>query len=301
MEQVNNLISSNNKTDLKHAFMDACADKEFKDFVYGLKIKEEVLIKYTSLLEDAFVEYKNCLNCKGLGSCKNKVIGFKETPIENNNIINFEYIPCERKIKEDKKNKFSENITLFEMNKNIKEASLKEVFKDDKLRLPIIKFFKEFIDNYDKKEKPKGLYLYGSFGSGKTYLIAALFNEMARRGVKSALVYYPELLRNLKSSFKTNYEEKFDYIRKAPLLLLDDIGAENETPWSRDEILSPLLQYRMEENLPTFFTSNLTLEELEKQLSITSSGIDSLKARRIIERIKQLTVNEKLVSKNRRV
>ena len=57
----------------------------------------------------------------------------------------------------------------------------------------------------------------------------------------------------------------------------------------------------MEENLPTFFTSNLTLDELEKQSSITSSGIDSLKARRIIERIKQLTVNEKLVSKNRRV
>ena len=83
--------------------------------------------------------------------------------------------------------------------------------------------------------------------------------------------------------------------------MLDDIGAENETPWSRDEILSPLLQYRMEENLQTFFTSNLTLDELEKQLSITSSGIDSLKARRIIERIKQLTVYEKLVSKNRRV
>ena len=57
----------------------------------------------------------------------------------------------------------------------------------------------------------------------------------------------------------------------------------------------------MENNLPTFFTSNLTLDELEKQLSITSSGIDSLNARRIIERIKQLTVNEKLVSKNRRV
>ena len=64
MEQVNNLISSNNKTDLKHTFMDACADKDFKDFVYGLKIKEETLIKYTSLLEDAFIEYKNCLNCK---------------------------------------------------------------------------------------------------------------------------------------------------------------------------------------------------------------------------------------------
>ena len=84
------------------------------------------------------------------------------------------------------------------------------------------------------------------------------------------------------------------------MLLLDDIGAENCSNWSRDEILGPILQYRMENNLPTFFTSNLTLDELEKALSITSSGVDKLKARRIIERIKQLTITLELVSKNRR-
>ena len=84
------------------------------------------------------------------------------------------------------------------------------------------------------------------------------------------------------------------------MLLLDDIGAENCSNWSRDEILGPILQYRMENNLPTFFTSNLTLDELETALSTTTSGVDKLKARRIIERIKQLTVTLELVSKNRR-
>ena len=56
----------------------------------------------------------------------------------------------------------------------------------------------------------------------------------------------------------------------------------------------------MENHLPTFFTSNLSLIELEKNLSITSSGVDKVKARRIIERIKQMTINLELVSKNRR-
>ena len=56
----------------------------------------------------------------------------------------------------------------------------------------------------------------------------------------------------------------------------------------------------MEENLPTFFTSNLTLSELENNLSITSSGVDNVKARRIVERIRQLSVQMELVSKNRR-
>ena len=88
---------------------------------------------------------------------------------------------------------------------------------------------------------------------------------------------------------------------KIPLLLLDDIGAEKVSDWSRDEVLGIILQYRMENHLPTFFTSNLTLDELEKALSITSSGVDKVKARRIVERIKQLTVYHELISKNRRV
>jgi len=131
-------------------------------------------------------------------------------------------------------------------------------------------------------------------------LIAALFNEMAKKNIRSALIYYPEFLRSLKSSFQTNYIEQFNYIKKVPLLLLDDIGAENGSAWARDEVLGPILQYRMEEHLPTFFTSNLTIEELEMSLAATSTGVDKVKARRIIERIKQLTTNLELISKNRR-
>ena len=56
----------------------------------------------------------------------------------------------------------------------------------------------------------------------------------------------------------------------------------------------------METHLPTFFTSNLSLEELETSLAITSSNADKVKARRIIERIKQLTTTIELISKNRR-
>ena len=91
-----------------------------------------------------------------------------------------------------------------------------------------------------------------------------------------------------------------EYIKKVPLLLIDDIGAESTTPWSRDEILMPILQYRMDSSLPTFFTSNCTLKELESHFSNSKNGIEEVKARRIIERIKQLTEEIKLVSDNLR-
>ena len=126
-------------------------------------------------------------------------------------------------------------------------------------------------------------------------------NELAKKNIKSAIIFWPEYLRMLKSSFNQDtFSEKFDLIKQVPILLIDDIGAENMTAWSRDEILCPILQYRMEEHLPTFFTSNLSLESLEKHLSITKDGVSEVKARRIVERIKQLTKEEQIVSENLR-
>lgn len=300
MQNVNEIINKVDQISLAHAFQDACSNSDFKAYVYNLGIKEETLMKYTSRLEEAFEECKNCTTCSDLESCKNKVKGYVYTPIDAGKLIDFSYVICKKQQAEDIRTSYQNNLALYDMPKDIKNATLKDMYKDDKARVPIIKYFKEFIDNYSNTEKPKGIYLNGSFGSGKTYLVAALFNEMAKKGVRSALIYYPEFLRSLKASFQTNYEEQFSYIKKVPLLLFDDIGAENCSNWSRDEVLGPILQYRMENHLPTFFTSNLTIEELENSLAITSSGVDKVKARRIIERIKQLTINLELISENRR-
>lgn len=300
MKNIKKIINNVDETLLEHSFQDACSDKEFYNYLNSLHIEESVLKKYTSNLEDSFLEHKNCLNCKSLDQCKNTVRGYCYTPVKDDKIITFNYFGCKKLTDKLRNDEYKRNLDLFDMPKDIMDASFKNMYKDEKARLPIIKYFKEFIKNYDNDEKPKGLYLTGSFGSGKTYLIAALFNEMAKKNVRCVLIYYPEFLRSLKSSFQTNYEEKFNCIKKVDLLLLDDIGAENCSNWSRDEVLGPILQYRMESHLPTFFTSNLTLDELETALSTTASGVDKLKARRIIERIKQLTVSLELVSKNKR-
>ena len=300
MKKIKDLIQEND-LELTQSFQDACSDHNFKEYVYNLNIKEEILIKYTSTLQDSYEEYTNCKNCKSLDECKNKVQGYCYTPYKEKNLIQFSYKQCKKSEKKEKEESYKNNLSFYELSEELKNASFKNMYQDDKSnRLPIIKFFKEFMDNYQNEKKTKGLYLNGSFGSGKTYLIASLFNEMAKKDVKSILIYYPEFLTKLKSSFQTNYKDLLDEIKTIPLLLLDDIGAENVSNWSRDEILGPILQYRMENYLPTFFTSNLTIDELEQALSITSSGIDKVKARRIIERIKQLTKSIELISKNRR-
>lgn len=286
---------------LESDYDEALKNDEFKVFVSKIKLKRSTLIKYTSSLEESFKEYSHCKNCKNILECQNKISGYAFLPKVKEGNLEFSYKPCKHKIKLDKKNKYLDNTLVFNEPKEIKEASFSKIYKTDKKRYNVIIWLTDFAEKYKENNHQKGLYLYGNFGCGKTYLISSMFNELAKDGIKSAVVFWPEYLRELKASFNTNeFANKFNQIKKAPLLLIDDIGAENTTAWSRDEILCPLLQYRMDEKLPTFFTSNLNLEALENHLATTSNGVETIKAGRIISRIKQLTDYEEMISKNLR-
>ena len=291
------------KKALENNFVKALKDEEFVKVVNELKINDEVKYRYTTGLQEVAEVNKICANCKGLSNCPFDIVGLRKIAVVNNNVINFMYKKCDYKEKNDKDKEYLKNIFSYKMPKEIREASFKNIYKDDSSRLDTIKYLKKFYDEYKKGEKIKGLYLHGNFGCGKTYLIAALFNELAKKDIKSTIIYFPEFLRSLKASFNNpedTYEERFDAVKEANLLLLDDIGAEKLTDWARDEVLGVILQYRMEEHLPTFFTSNLNLTELEKHLH-TGSTEDKINARRIIERIKYLTIDIEMNSINRRV
>lgn len=305
MQRVSDKLKQNNLDGLlDEAYDEALQNEDFKKFVSKLKMKRENLKKYTSLLEESCLEYNNCLSCPGLAACQNKITGYAKLPQINGEGLEFVYKPCKYKKKNDAKEKLYNNVMLYNVPKEIKEASFKKIYKTDKKRYNTILWLTEFVKKYKEDVHQKGLYLCGNFGCGKTYLIAATFNELAKEGVKSAIVFWPEFLNSLKASFnseiKSEFKNKYNQVKKAPLLLIDDLGAESVTPWARDEILCPLLQYRMDEKLPTFFTSNLNLETLEKHLAITSKGDEVIKAGRIISRIKQLTEYQELISKNLR-
>jgi len=285
---------------LKENYIKALQDETFKKLVNKLHISEDLALKNTSKLKNTCEQLKKCKNCKNLLECKNEINGFILYPeVCNDNLI-FSYVACKHKKKFIKDNSYLDNIYSFDIPKDIINAKMKDIYTDDKNRIETIKWIKDFVLNYNPHEKKKGLYLHGSFGCGKTYLISACFNELAKKKVKSAIIYWPEYLRSLKASFDTDFASKFDNIKEVELLLIDDIGAENTTAWGRDEILGPILQYRMLQHLPTFFTSNLSLKELETHFSITNNNVDIVKARRIMERIKELTSEIKMVSENRR-
>src|SRR5699024_11011973 len=91
--------------------------------------------------------------------------------------------------------------------------------------------------------------------------------------ISSTLNYMPELVRDISEAIKDqSVEEKVDVFKHAVDLMLDDIGAENQSAWFRGDILGSILQYRMMDQLPLFFTSNYTMKQLEDRLAETTRG-----------------------------
>lgn len=288
-------ISKSSNIDLLSEYRENLKDETFNNLVKKLKINSKVGSMNSSLLMDSAKELKNCSNCKGLYECQNKVSGHYLYPKVSNNIVELFYVPCKFKKENDKLLRERNNA-----GKELENACFKDIDVTDKKRFEVIKWLKSFYDKYDGIKDIKGLYLHGSFGAGKTYLIYALLNELKiNKKIEYKALYFPEFLRTLKDDW-SSYGEKVDYYSTVPILLFDDIGAEAVSEWGRDEVLGTILQNRMNNHLVTFFTSNLNIDELENHLSLAKSNMDKVKSRRIIERIKQLTVDMEMIAMNKR-
>ena len=283
------------KKELLKDYQNNLKDASFHSLVNKLNIKEDLGCLYNSSLIDCTKEMQNCQNCKGLYECKNKVLGHYLYPEVMGKVIDFIYIPCKFKKEQERLLKLKNTAS-----KELLNARFNKIDVKDKNRVAVIKWIKKFYDEFDIYKDMKGLYLHGSFGSGKSFLLYALLNELnINKKIDFIALYFPDVLKDLKEDWDT-YNSKMERYSTVPILLLDDIGAEQVSEWGRDEVLGTILQNRMNNHLTTFFTSNLTIEELEYHLSLSKSSLDKVKARRIIERIKQLTEDIELITDNKR-
>ena len=165
------------------------------------------------------------------------------------------------------------------------------------LATEIIKVCKNILS----KQTTRGVYVYGPTGTGKTYLMGCIYNYFKKNGKEPAILYYPEFIRKIKSKISNNsYDFYIDLIRNEEILIIDDIGAENITEFIRDEVLGPIINHREAEKLPTFFSSNLSIDDLSELLSNGRTTIDKTKALRIVERIHSLSVSHFLDGENER-
>ncbi|MCC7020846.1 MAG: ATP-binding protein [Ardenticatenales bacterium] len=111
--------------------------------------------------------------------------------------------------------------------------------------------------------------ILGAHGVGKTHLAAAIANAYAANGGEALFVVVPDLLDHLRNTFspnsKVDYDQRFDEVRRAPLLVLDDLGTESATPWAQEKLFQ-LLNHRYAARLPTVITTTSNLDNLHSSL-----------------------------------
>lgn len=302
-DQLGKMMDANK---LNQTFQDIMKNQVFKDpdvkrFIAENKdaLDKTAIERSSSKLYEFVSEKKKAENLNdGLAP------GYTPKLILNNHRIDVTYEPSPNLINRRNEEIIMNRIKSVYLPKDIKNATF-ESFEVTEKRHDAFEKAMMFIESYNDNPKKfhKGLYFHGAFGVGKTYLLGAIAHELSEQGFPSTLVHFPTFAVEMKNSIgKNTTEDKLDRFKRAKLLMIDDIGADSMSSWIRDDVLGVILQYRMQEELPTFFTSNFDMDQLENEhLTMSQRGENEpLKAKRIMERIRFLAEEVEMSGENRR-
>ncbi|MFY0542954.1 primosomal protein DnaI [Brevibacillus sp. H7] len=266
------------------------------------ELTREDLLRALSTVYTAVKEQYWCENCPGLDACPNIVKGhFTKLDLMNGTIVS-SIAPCSKQQAREEDLRRQRLMRSYYISEETMQASFDRMEHDDENRQAVAAAI-QFCRSLGSGKQVKGMYVHGPFGVGKSYLMGAVARELSERNIASLMVYVPDFVREMKDSIADqSYAGKMELLKEVPVLILDDIGAENLTPWIRDEVLGVILNQRVNNHLPTLYTSNYSLEELEEHLSISNGNrIEVTKARRIMERIRHYVDVFLIERKNQRI
>lgn len=280
------------------------SDKDVQAFLNSRQseVDQGMIDRSLNKLYEYTQQSKACQDCPGLKECKNLIQGYHPKLVLNGKTIDVQYDRCPEKKKADERERQRSLIKSIYIQQDLLNATFADIDGDDPSRLKVLQLVTGFLHDYNETGKGKGIYVYGKFGVGKTFMLAAIANELAAKDHPSILVYVPEFVRELKNAIHDqSLEEKLDMVKSTPILMLDDIGAESMSSWVRDEVLGVILQHRMSQQLPTFFSSNFDPDELKHHFTYSQRGEkEEVKAARLMERVLYLATPVRLDGKNRR-
>lgn len=196
------------------------------------------------------------------------------------------YVPTDDQIRLERQQKIKEHLDLFDSETYMQDASIKDIHMNSDARNKTVELAKAFIDGYDRKVFKKGLYLYGMYGSGKSYILSAIAKELAFKGFSVIFAYMPDISRGIKQGMaEGTLEKRINVLKQTDIVMFDDLGAEYISSWFRDEVLMPIVQYRQSAGLPIFVSSNYNIKQLTEVFAESKTQTDAIKAARISKRL----------------
>lgn len=215
---------------------------------------------------------------KHLGKCEGceKEVYQHYILYESGREVNREFGCICEKIKEASKEYLENKMKDYERYSVIADEYKTKTVEEYKPRNESQKYALGVVKSFIKKretalEKGKGMILMGGFGTGKTHLASAIRNVLAEDNKSVLFISFPDYLDIVKQGFGNNGQADQRYAQKsyktqelaknADLLILDDIGANNMTAWSKEQLFM-LINARIGKS--TITTTNLTIEDFQR-------------------------------------
>ena len=275
--------------------VESTRNKSLQELIKRKDIREFVEKNHLSkqTLEDAWVDllayvedHDICMNCQSIKDCPKVNIG-QQITLSYDTYVHRDVCSCPYGLEKHENDQLLSRYHYNNMSTKLALTNLKTLSKEalnDPASMKILTRLIEYIN------KPTGKGMMISGGMNRTKMMAGMMNELARRGYEVGICHVPTLMADVKASFNSNEDTSLvELVKNIPYLLLDSIGEENVTNWSRDEILAMILDYRILNELPTFMTSAYDFEDLETiYMNKYNDKREQLRAKNIVSKMKAL-------------
>lgn len=269
-----------------------------KAFVEKHNLSNAYLLDHLSSFIDSYESISKCENCKGLEYCTQAKKGEYVSLNYDGDVYN-EVTYCKQYLKKQALDKRNELFIRNDMPEEYSNLTLKNInIPDNNINSLLAKCLGILNGTRDI-----GLFIHGDMGVGKTYMCMALANSLVLEGKRVAFVKVNTFVNEMRYINKVDgtYDSILDKLKKVDYLILDDIGSESVSEFSRDDLLFNILDYRMEEKKITIFTSNLTKQALLEHYKFDrNDNTSSIRAKRLLERIDILSEDFCLEGNNKR-
>lgn len=273
-------------------------NKELSNFINDNQINEKSFNDNYELFQNYLTSYNLCKKRENIVKCQQEIPGYRlKLIINSNQKISTILTDCLHRINTLGQKEVINKFLIRHYDDSLLSLSWsKDFIAVGRERQEIVNYLKETL----KLKNYPGLYLYGDPGVGKTFIFILLANKLIQKKHTVCFISWPEFIMEIKKSFKNENDmnKKIEQIKICDFLFIDDLGSESISSWERDELLFSILNARILPLKTTFINSSYSLNDLAHCYRLQANKIEEIKIKRLIERIKKLTIPINLTKQN---